>query len=62
MSLFKIKTEKELEEKKSMLQEAEAEHDLSKKLGDVEKIYREGLTTLKGPNRSGQPEIPEFLF
>lgn len=47
MSIFKIKTEKELEEKKSLLKEAETEHDLSKKLGDVEKVYREGLTTLK---------------
>ncbi len=47
MSIFKIKTEKELEEKKSMLQEAEQERDLSKKITDVEKTYREGLTTLK---------------
>jgi type IV secretory pathway VirB4 component len=47
MSIFKVKTEEELKEKQSILQEAEKERDLSKKLGDVEKTYREGLTTLK---------------
>lgn len=47
MSLFKIKTESELAEKKSMLEEMQKEKDLSSKLNDVEKTYREGLTTLK---------------
>ncbi|MDE2311531.1 MAG: ATP-binding protein [Patescibacteria group bacterium] len=47
MSLFKIKTEQELEEKKSLIEEVQKEHELSSKLSDVEKTYREGLTTLK---------------
>lgn len=47
MSVFKIKSEDELKEKSAVLEEAQKEHDLSKKLGDVEKTYREGLTTLK---------------
>ncbi len=36
-----------LEEKKQRLAEIKEEKDLSTKLGDVEKTYREGLTTLK---------------
>lgn len=47
MSLFKIKTKEELEQKKTLLEEMQKEHDLSSKLDDVEKTYREGLTTLK---------------
>lgn len=47
MSLFDVKTEAELEEKRSLLKEMEDEKKLSDKLSDVEKTYREGLTTLK---------------
>lgn len=47
MSLFKPKTEAELAEKKQRIQELEGERNLSQRLGDVEKTYKEGLTTLK---------------
>jgi len=47
MSIFKIKTKEELEEKSSALKEVVEEKDLGKKLGDVETAYKEGLTTLR---------------
>lgn len=47
MSIFSKITPEELEAKKQSLKEAETEHDLSTSLGDLEKTYREGLTTLK---------------
>lgn len=47
MSLFNTTTQEELENKKKRVAELEEEHDVSKKLSDVEKTYREGLTTLR---------------
>ncbi len=47
MSLFKPKTAEELAEKKQKLQELETEANAGKRLQEVEKTYREGLTTLK---------------
>ncbi|MCX6797246.1 MAG: DUF87 domain-containing protein, partial [Candidatus Doudnabacteria bacterium] len=47
MSLFGIKSEEEIEAKKEKLKDLEGEKDFSKKLVDVEKTYKEGLTTLK---------------
>ncbi|MBL8030494.1 MAG: ATP-binding protein [Candidatus Doudnabacteria bacterium] len=47
MSLFSPKTEAEIEAKKERLKELENEKDAGKRLVDVEKTYREGLTTLK---------------
>ena len=47
MSLFKPKTEEELQAKKARLEEMEAESSAGKRLKEVEKTYREGLTTLK---------------
>ncbi len=46
MSIFSPKTEEELAERKEQLKEQENERDISKRLGDVDKTYREGLTTL----------------
>src|SRR5438034_1335854 len=46
MSIFKT-SEQEVLEKKERLQEQQREQDLSKSLGDLEKTYKEGLTTLK---------------
>lgn len=47
MSIFGKKTKEELEEKRKVISELQAEHDVSKRLTDVEKTYREGLTTLR---------------
>jgi len=47
MSIFSKINEKDLEQKKSNLKEAETERSLSASLGDLDKTYREGLTTLK---------------
>lgn len=47
MSIFSKITPEELEKKKQNLKEAETERGLSSSLGDLEKTYREGLTTLK---------------
>jgi conjugal transfer ATP-binding protein TraC len=47
MSLFGNTTKESLEEKKQLVGQLEEERDLSKRLDDVEKTYREGLTTLK---------------
>jgi type IV secretory pathway VirB4 component len=47
MSLFKPKTAEELAEKKQKLQELENEANAGKRLQEVDKTYREGLTTLK---------------
>ena len=47
MSLFSPKTEADIEAKKQRLKNLEGEKDASKRLIDVEKTYREGLTTLK---------------
>lgn len=47
MSIFKPKTEAELAEKKQRLEELENEANASKRLAEVEKTYREGLTTLR---------------
>lgn len=47
MSLFGQKNEAELAEKRKRLEEREKEKNLTKRLGDIDKTYREGLTTLK---------------
>ncbi len=47
MSIFSKITPEELEQKKQNLKQAETERGLSSSLGDLEKTYREGLTTLK---------------
>jgi type IV secretory pathway VirB4 component len=47
MSIFGKLTEEDLKIKKEELSEREHEHSLSSSLGDLEKTYREGLTTLK---------------
>jgi len=47
MSIFRPKTEEELAERKQHITELEGERNLSQRLGDVEKTYKEGLTTLK---------------
>jgi type IV secretory pathway VirB4 component len=47
MSIFSKITPEELEQKKQNLKEAETEHSLSSSLGDLDRTYREGLTTLK---------------
>ena len=47
MSIFKPKTEQELTEKKQRLDELESEANAGRKLEEVEKTYREGLTTLR---------------
>jgi type IV secretory pathway VirB4 component len=47
MSIFSKITPEELEQKKQNLKEAETERSLSSSLGDLDKTYREGLTTLK---------------
>jgi conjugal transfer ATP-binding protein TraC len=47
MSIFSKITPEELEQKKQNLKEAETERTLSSSLGDLDKTYREGLTTLK---------------
>lgn len=47
MSIFKPKSEEELEAKKKRLEELETEANAGKRLAEVEKTYREGLTTLK---------------
>ena len=47
MSLFGKQDEKIIEDKKQRLAEAQKEKDLSHSLGDLEKTYKEGLTTLR---------------
>jgi len=47
MSIFGKLSEKDLEAKKQQLKAQEKERDLSSSLGDLEKTYKEGLTTLK---------------
>ncbi len=47
MAIFGTIDEQELKEKREALNEAEKERDLSSSLGDLEKTYKEGLTTLK---------------
>lgn len=47
MSIFGPKTEQELAQKKEKLKDLESEMSASSRLKDVEKTYREGLTTLK---------------
>ncbi len=47
MSLFGNKTEEEILEKKKHIEEMESERNINKRLGDLDKTYREGLTTLK---------------
>ena len=47
MSIFSKITPEELEQKKQNLKESETERSLSSSLGDLDKTYREGLTTLK---------------
>ncbi len=47
MSLFSPKTEADIQAKRERLKNLEGEKDASKRLIDVEKTYREGLTTLK---------------
>ena len=47
MSIFGKVNEDELQLKKQELKEAQTEHSLSSSLGDLEKTYKEGLTTLK---------------
>lgn len=47
MSLFSPKTEQELAAKKQRLNEMENEHNIGKRLADLETTYKEGLTTLK---------------
>lgn len=47
MSIFGKIDEQEIKEKREALNEAVKEHDLSSSLGDLEKTYKEGLTTLK---------------
>lgn len=47
MSIFGNLSEKDLEAKKERLKAQETERDMSSSLGDLEKTYKEGLTTLK---------------
>ena len=47
MSLFKPKTQEELDAKKARLDELESEANAGKRLQEVDKTYREGLTTLR---------------
>src|SRR3989338_8422713 len=47
MSIFKPQTQEELDAKKQRLNELETEANAGKRLKDVDKTYREGLTTLK---------------
>ena len=47
MSIFSKITPEQLEQKKQNFKEAETERSLSSSLGDLDKTYREGLTTLK---------------
>ena len=47
MSLFSPKSEAEIAAKKKQLEEAEAEINVGKRIGDIEKTYKEGLTTLR---------------
>ncbi len=47
MSIFSKITPQELEARKQSLKEAETERSLSSSLGDLDRTYREGLTTLK---------------
>jgi type IV secretory pathway VirB4 component len=47
MAIFGTITEDELKEKREKLTELETEKNLSSSLGDLEKTYKEGLTTLK---------------
>lgn len=47
MSIFSPKTEEEIQAKRKRLESLEAEKNVSKRLVDVDKTYREGLTTLK---------------
>jgi conjugal transfer ATP-binding protein TraC len=47
MSIFGKPNEQEIEEKKKQLAELEGEKKAGERLKDVEKTYREGLTTLK---------------
>lgn len=46
-SLFEKRSETEIAAKKKRLQELEKEEDTSRRLVDIERTYREGLTTLK---------------
>ena len=47
MSIFGKLDENEIKEKREALNEAESERNLSSNLGDLDKTYKEGLTTLK---------------
>src|SRR6266436_4454137 len=47
MSIFGKVSEQEVQEKKQHLAELEQEKSLTASLGDLEKTYKEGLTTLK---------------
>ena len=47
MSIFKPQTQEELDAKKQRLNELETEANAGKRLKEVDKTYREGLTTLK---------------
>jgi hypothetical protein len=47
MSIFGKLDEQEIAHKKEQLKEQETERNLSVNLGDLEKTYKEGLTTLK---------------
>ncbi len=47
MSIFSKINEQELEVKKQELKEAEKEHTLSSSLSELEKTYKEGMTTLR---------------
>lgn len=47
MSIFSLKTEEEIKQKRQEISEAEGEKKLSANLDDLENTYREGLTTLR---------------
>lgn len=47
MSIFKLKTEEEIKQKREEINEVEGEKHLSASLGDLENTYKEGLTTLR---------------
>ncbi len=47
MSLFTPKSAAEIAAKKKKLEEAESELNVNKRIGDIEKTYNEGLTTLR---------------
>ena len=47
MSIFKLKTEEEITQKKQEIEEIEGEKSQSASLSELDKTYREGLTTLK---------------